>query len=146
MKQETMTDVQLRNVELVRRLSEVGGGDSGRTLHDHFDEFFEPGFEWRPRTIGFGKDAYLGRDGFGQYVDDMEASFEQVDLTIAEIRPIGDHHVLLVGRLRVVGKGSGVPVDSEWAILFRVAAGLAQSGTAFDSHAEAEEAAAVAAA
>jgi hypothetical protein len=137
-----MTEIQRRNVELVRRISEVGGGDSGRSLHDQYELFFVPGFEWKPRTIGFGKKPYFGKDGFGQYVHDMEMSFEEVELTVAEIRPIADDHVLLVGRLRIVGKGSGVPVDSEWAILFRVEAGLVRSGTAFDSHAEGEEAAA----
>jgi hypothetical protein len=91
--------------------------------------------------VGFGKETYVGKDGWGQFVDDMEATWE-IDLTFGEIRAVGDDHVLFAGRLRLIGKGSGVPLDSEWAILYRLQAGLLQSGTAFDSHAEAEEAAA----
>jgi len=137
-----MSDVQRRNVELVQRVSEVGDTEGLRRIGERFDEFCQPDFEWRPRMVGFGKEAYVGSDGFRQYVDDMEATIGEVDLTLAEIREVGDDHVLLVGRLRLVGKGSGVPLDSEWAILYRVAGGLLQSGTAFNSHAEAEEAAA----
>jgi SnoaL-like domain len=133
-----MTDVQRRNVELVRRAVEAGGI---RGVHERFDEFCHPDFEWRPRMVGFGKETYVGRDGFGQYVDDMEATVDEVDLAVGDIRSIGADQVLLTGRLRMVGKGSGVPMDIEWALLYRIEGGLAKSGTAFDSHAEAEEAA-----
>jgi SnoaL-like domain len=105
------------------------------------NEFFHPDFEWRPRMVGFGKETYVGRDGFGQYVEDMEATVDEVDLAVADIRAIGEDHVLLTGRLRMIGKGSGVPLDIEWALLYRIEGGLAKSGAAFNSHAEAEEAA-----
>lgn len=142
-KQEPLTDVQRRNVELVQRayeLVDTGGTGGLRRVHERYDEFCQPDFQWRPRMVGFGKERYLGRDGWGQFVDDMEATWE-VEMTLAEIRAVEDDHVLFVGRLRLVGKGSGVPLDSEWAILYRLQAGLLQSGTAFNSHAEAEEAA-----
>jgi len=136
-----MSESQRANVRLVERVNEISNAQGLRGIVDRFDEICLDDFEWRPRMVGFGKDAYLGRDGMRRYVDDMEATVGVPDLTVAEIRPVGSDHVLLVGRLAMVGKGSGVPLDSEWAILYRVAGDLLQSGVAFDSHAEAEEAA-----
>lgn len=134
--------IEARNVDLVRRVTEIGQTQGLRALARQWDEFCEPDFEWRPRMIGFGKEAYTGKEGFLQYVEDMLATVGEPELTPSEIRPVGDDRVLLIARLLVVGQGSGVPLDSEWAILYRFAGDRMKSGTAFDSHAEAEEAAA----
>ncbi len=135
-------EVQPRNVELVRSGVELADREGLRALYEHYDDYYHADFEWSPRMIGFGKDTYVGRDGFGQYVEDMEATFETVRLTTGEIRAIGDDHTLFLGQARFVGRGSGVPLDSEWGILYRIEDGLARSGIAFNSHAEAERAAA----
>ncbi len=134
--------IEVRHVDLVRRIYEIGEADGLRALAERFDEFCRPDFQWRPRIIGMGKDAYVGSDGFLQYADDMIATVGEPELTLGEIRGVGDHHVLLLGRLHLTGQGSGVPLDSEWAILYSFDGDLLQSGIAFDSHAEAEEAAA----
>jgi ketosteroid isomerase-like protein len=133
---DAMTEVQRHNVELVRAAVDIG---NLRGVYERFDEFFHPDYEWRPRMVGFGRETYIGRDGFRQYVEDMEATVDEVDLAVADIRPVGDDQVLVLGRLHMVGKGSGVPMDIEWALLYRAEGGLAKSGVAFDSHAEAEE-------
>ena len=135
------SEVQERNVELLRSGTELGRREGLRGLYERYDDFYHPDFEWRPRMIGFGKDTYVGRDGFRQYVEDMEATFDEVQLTTEEIRGIGDDQALFLGRARFVGRGSGVPLESEWAILYRMEDGLARSGIAFDSHSEAEAAA-----
>jgi ketosteroid isomerase-like protein len=136
--QASASDLQRHNVDLVR--SSVRAGNP-RAVYERFDEVCHPDFEWHPRMVGFGKETYVGKDGFRQYVEDMEATMDEVDLAVTEVRAVGDHQVLLVGRLRMLGKGSGVPLDTEWALLYRIESGLARSGVAFDSHAEAEEAA-----
>ena len=46
----------------------------------------------------------------------MQETTDEVDFEIAELRPVGDEHVLLLGRLHLLGKGSRVPLDMEWAI------------------------------
>jgi hypothetical protein len=69
------SDVQERNVELVRSTLGAGDQEGLRSFYARFDEFCHPDLEWR------------------------------------------------------------------WAILYRIEDGLLRSGTAFDSHAEAEDAA-----
>ncbi len=134
-----MTEVQRQNVDLVRRVNELGGSSADMgALVERFDEFFRPDANWKPRMMGFGRDAYVGRDGIRQYVDEMQETTDEVDFEIAELRPVGDEHVLLLGRLHLLGKGSRVPLDMEWAILWGFEAGLIRSGVAFNSHTEAE--------
>lgn len=134
-------DAQRRNVELVKRMLEVGerGGLAG--LAEQFESFFHPDVEWTPRMVGFGETTYRGREGFREYVDDVAETVGEMEFTPSEVRTVGDDRVLALGRVRIVGRESGLPLEDEYAFLYRVEADRVVSARAFLSHAQADEAA-----
>jgi ketosteroid isomerase-like protein len=58
-----------------------------------------------------------------------------------EVIDFGDHRVLTLGRVKGRGRGSGLVVDSEWAILITMLDGLIRHEQNFLDHAEGLEAA-----
>lgn len=58
-----------------------------------------------------------------------------------EVLDLGGDRLLLVGRVRGVGRGSGVEIDSEWGLLATISDGLLAREQSFLDKAEALEAA-----
>ena len=50
----------------------------------------------------------------------------------------GEDMVLILGRLCIVGRESGVPLENEYAMLYRAEGGLLKAGWSFLSHEDAE--------
>ena len=103
-------------------------------------EVSDPEAEWYPFTAQVeGDDAYHGHRGIRQWWANVEATFEEIEASVEEVRDLGDA-VLGLGHLRARFK-SGVPLETEIAWLFRFRDGLAVWGRAYESHAQALEAA-----
>jgi ketosteroid isomerase-like protein len=124
------------NVELFQRALE---GYNRRDIEAML-EIWHPEAEWYPFTAQVeGDDAYHGREGLKQWWANVDATFEELDASIEEIRDLGDA-VLALGRLRAQFR-SGVILDTEIGWLTRYRDGLAVWGRAYQSHVEALEAA-----
>jgi ketosteroid isomerase-like protein len=54
--------------------------------------------------------AYRGHDGFRAWFADNAENFEVFQVTMAELRDLGDR-VLAIGSIRIRGRGSGVETD-----------------------------------
>jgi ketosteroid isomerase-like protein len=96
--------------------------------------------EWYPFSAQVEGDvAYRGHEGLRQWWANLNATFEEFEASIDEVRDEGDD-VLALGHLRARFR-SGITLDSEvgWVVRFR--GGLAVWGRAYQSHAEALEAA-----
>jgi ketosteroid isomerase-like protein len=103
-------------------------------------EIIHPDAEWYPFTAAVeGDEAYHGPDGLRKWWANVDASFDRVDASIDDIRDLGDD-LLALGHLRARFR-SGVALDTEIAWLLRYRDGLAVWGRAYQSHAEALEAA-----
>jgi ketosteroid isomerase-like protein len=103
-------------------------------------EITHPEAEWYPFTAAVeGDEAYHGHDGIRKWWANVEASFERVEADIDDIRD----DLLALGHLRARFR-SGVALDTEIAWLLRYRDGLAVWGRAYQSHAEALEAAGLA--
>jgi len=77
--------------------------------------------EWRPFATGLMEEGvYRGHDGIRQYVRDLDDAWELLRADVDDGLAIGAS-VLLVGRLRYRGRGSGVETENTagWAIKFR---------------------------
>ena len=133
---------QESNLAQVARPLEIGEHEGNPGLKLHHDEFFAADYEWRPAVSGFGAEVYRGKEGFIQWLADLEAVSTVSVGEFEEIRPVSETCVLALGRLRVVGKESGLALDSEYGILVEMKGSRASRGRAFLSHAEAQEAAA----
>jgi ketosteroid isomerase-like protein len=103
-------------------------------------EAWHPEAEWYPFTAAVeGDDAYHGHEGLRQWWENIDATFEQVEASLDEVRDLGDA-VLALGHLRARFR-SGVSLDTEISWLARYRDGLAIWGRAYQSHAEGLEAA-----
>jgi ketosteroid isomerase-like protein len=103
-------------------------------------ETSHPEAEWYPFTAQVeGDEAYHGHDGLRQWWANVDAAFEEFQANIEEVRDLGDT-VLALGHLRTRFR-SGVTLDTAigWLTCYRD--GLAVWSRAYQSHAEALEAA-----
>jgi ketosteroid isomerase-like protein len=84
-----------------------------------FAELGTPDFEWYPaitRALD-GGDGYRGREGVEEYATDIRENWEELEALPEEFRDLGDR-VLVLGRLKGRGKGSGAPVDTPYTGIF----------------------------
>jgi ketosteroid isomerase-like protein len=101
---------------------------------------FHPDAEWYPLSAqAEGNQAYHGREGLRQWWANQEATFHTLQLTLHEVRDLGDS-ILALGHLNTQSK-SGVRLDTDVGWLLRFRDGLATSGRVYSSHAKALEAA-----
>jgi ketosteroid isomerase-like protein len=125
------------NVELFHKAVE---GYNRRNIESMLESWHPEG-EWYPFTAAVeGDEAYQGHEGIRQWWANLDATFEELEASVDEVRDLGDD-ILALGHLRARGRGSGVSLDTEigWVVRFRD--GLAVWGRAYRSHAEAREAA-----
>jgi ketosteroid isomerase-like protein len=83
--------------------------------------------------------AYHGHEGLRRWWANVDATFEEFEASIDEVRDEGDV-VLALGRLRARFR-SGITLDTEVGWVFRFSNGLAVWGRAYQSHADALQAA-----
>jgi ketosteroid isomerase-like protein len=103
-------------------------------------EASDPEIEWYPFTAQVeGDEAYHGHEGVRQWWANVDAAFEEFEASVEDVRDLGDV-VLALGHLRARFR-SGVPLDTEIGWLTRYRDGRAVWGRAYQSHAEALEAA-----
>ena len=124
------------NVETLKRAIEAyNRGDIEPLL-----ETSDPEIEWYPFTAQVeGDEAYHGHEGLRRWWANIDAAFEDFEASADEVQDLDDT-VVGLGRLRARFR-SGVNLDTEigWVIRFRD--GLGVWGRAYQSHAEALEAA-----
>jgi ketosteroid isomerase-like protein len=124
------------NVELFRRGMEA----FLRQDIEPLIEMSHPEIEWFPFSAQVEGDvAYEGHEGVRRWWANLTATFEDFEATIDEVRDQGDV-VMALGHLRAQFR-SGITLNTEvgWVVRFRD--GLAVWGRAYQSHAEAIEAA-----
>jgi ketosteroid isomerase-like protein len=102
-------------VELARRAVDAY---NRRDVDIVFAELATADFEWLPAlTRALDGGGYRGREGVERFALDTTENWEDLQTVEAEYRDLGDR-VLLLGRLRGRGKGSGAPVDQPYVGIF----------------------------
>ena len=103
------------NVEIARRVTDAY---NRRDVDTVFAELATPDFEWWPAlTKPYVGGCYRGREGAERFAADTRENWEELQSVAEEYRDLGDR-VLLLGRLKGRGKGSGVPLDQPYAVIF----------------------------
>jgi ketosteroid isomerase-like protein len=124
------------NVELFRKAVD---GYNRRDIEVML-EIWHPEADWYPFTAQVeGDDTYHGHEGLRQWWANVDASFEELEASVEDVRDLGDA-VLALEHLRARFK-SGVTLDTEIGWLTRYRDGLAVWGRAHQSHAAALNAA-----
>jgi ketosteroid isomerase-like protein len=97
---------------------------------------FHPEAEWYPLSaLAEGDQAYQGHEGIRQWWANQDATFDELRLSVDEVRDLGDV-VLALGRLSTRSK-SGITLDTDLGCFLQIRHGLATYGRAYPSHAEA---------
>ncbi len=77
-----------------------------------FAELATADFEYQPGIVrALGGGGYRGREGTERFALDTRENWEELQSIAEEFRDLGDR-VLVIGRLKGRGKGSGAPVDT----------------------------------
>lgn len=89
-----------------------------RDTDGFFAELGTPDFEWLPAlTRALDGGGYRGREGVERFARDTAENWEELQTVEAEYRDLGDR-VLLLGKLKGRGKGSGAPVEQPYVGIF----------------------------
>ena len=73
-----------------------------------------PDFEWYPGIVrALDGGGYRGREGVERFTADTIENWAELQIIAEEFRDLGDR-VLVLGRMKGRGKGSGVPVDQSF--------------------------------
>ena len=130
------------NVEIARRSFDAWNRDD----LDAFLAELDPEVVWHTAIEGTaeGDDVvYRGHDGVRQIWKDYRGEvFSRIEVWETELLDLGDS-VLRLGRFRVIGRTSGVEIESELAQHLVMRGGLIVSSRDYLSHADALEAAGV---
>ena len=103
------------NVEIAKRVTD---SYNRRDVDTVFAELATPDFEWWPAlTKAYEGGCYRGREGAERFAADTRENWEELQSVAEEYHDLGDR-VLLLGRLKGRGKGSGAPVDQPYAAIF----------------------------
>jgi ketosteroid isomerase-like protein len=124
------------NVEVVRQSIEA-------FQHGRFDravELWDTEGEWIPAMAGAIEDeVYRGHAALRRYFDELLQSFSEVRVHGVEFRDVGNH-VLVLYRLSVRGRDSGVAVDQPGGTVYELRSGKIVHGRSYLSEVEAREA------
>jgi ketosteroid isomerase-like protein len=89
-----------------------------RDVEIAFAGLVTPDFEWLPAlTKALDGGGYRGREGIERFALDTSENWEELQSVVVEYRDLGDR-VVVLGRLKGRGKGSGAPVDQPYVGIF----------------------------
>lgn len=126
---------------LVRRLLEA---HNRGTFFEEYDDLMAPDVAFTPRTVGAMGSAepptYHGRDGMQAYYDERAEAFGAGEVHVRSCEQIGDA-VVVSARSTARGRGSGVVLEEEIALVYWVSDGKVVRGQVFRTRDDALEAA-----
>ena len=126
------------NVEIVRRvIGALNRGDLDRALEGAADDFVLD----FSNSIGPAKGVYRGKRQFRDFWTTLHEDFDEVHWEPEEIIEVDESTLVVVGRIRGRGRGSGVNVDAVSATVWTIIDGEGRSVKLYQSKAEALEAA-----
>ena len=126
------------NVETVRRAYEA----FSRAGLDGLLEHFHPDAEYDiTAAIGPYAGMYYGRPAIRNFLADYFESWEYVRMEPQDFIEVGEDHVVVLLRLQLRGKGSGIEVDARTVNVWTMSEGRAARMAVFNDKAEALEAA-----
>ena len=124
--------------DIVRRFYDHLSGDD----HDGALTVVHPDFEfdWSESRAPW-RGVYHGHQGVRQLWSEQHEAWERFRLEMVEAVVVDPERVVTVTRVHALGKGSGIPIEANGALLWTIRDGLLCRGKFFQSKAEALEAA-----
>ena len=112
--------VARRNLEVVRGVFEgIAAAQAGRDPGGAFDAVADDlETVTAPEVPGTG--TYHGLDGYAEFLRTWTGAFDRWSHRLVRAIAVGDHQVVGWGHQSGVGRGSGVPVDLDFGIVFEL--------------------------
>lgn len=128
---------QQANVELARKALETyrsGDTEALRSLIDLEGEVTSD-------PLGMNTGVYKGFDGYLKWLGQWLEAWEEFEIEVEGIEPIGERHVVVDVRQFGLGKGSGVPVDQRVSQMWEIRDGKIVRLHLYPDHSQARAAA-----
>lgn len=135
-----MSSDSLANVELVEATMDLVERNEQQALAELVDEHAHRDAEWTPLIAAAIEGVYRGREGLRRFFEDLLSSFE-VRYRERELRQLGDNLVLLLCRMDLRGRESGVETSTRVGTVYEFENGQLRRGRVYDDQAEAVSAA-----
>jgi ketosteroid isomerase-like protein len=134
--------VSRSNAEKLRKLYEAfdfGGAEAAGPL---LNEIFDSEVEFNPlESAEAGGRTYRGRDGVVAFFGELSEALEGVRYEPPQFHPVGDDLVVVFTRLVGTKRDTAMPMRQDLSLVYEFFDGRARCVTAYDSPAEALEAA-----
>ena len=126
------------NIEVVRSIIDsINAGDLDRAdeaIHEDFEA------DWSNSIGPHGGGVYRGREQAREMFESFLEAWEELRWEPQEMIEVDEARVVVVNRVRMRGRGSGVEVDATGAQLWTITGGKVRSLTIYQSKADALEA------
>jgi ketosteroid isomerase-like protein len=130
------------NAETLRRRFDAFETGGPRAAAELIDATFDPDVEFNPLPAGeAGGRTYRGLDGVAGFFSELHESFDDVRYESREFYPVGEARVIVFTHLVGVDRENSSPMRQELSLLYEFAGGRARRVSAYDTPAEALEAA-----
>ena len=127
-------------VETLKRALEANRSDDVEGAIEVFTALSDESTEYRSIMGAVEPKLYRGPRGTRQYFRDLAESFEEWQNEVEEIYELRPNTVFATIRTRIVGKGSGVPVEARLAFVCELSDGKVVRGGTYLTREEALEA------
>ena len=134
-----MSESPAENVATILRFHDAMEAGDREALDRLIDEVTHPDCEWRP-LVAEVEGGYRGRDETRKFFNDFLDAFD-VRYEDREAESVGATGVLVLSRMVLQAKESGVGLEQEMGVLYELEDGRFRRGRAFPSHPEARAAA-----
>ncbi len=130
------------NAERLQGLYEAFEGGGLKAAGKLIDEIFDPDVEFNPlQAGGAGGRTYRGRDGVLAFFGELHDALGEVHYEPPQFHPVGDDLVVVFTLLVGTARETSMPLRQDLSLVYEFVDGLARCVTAYDSPAEALEAA-----
>jgi ketosteroid isomerase-like protein len=125
------------NVELVRQIIDANRSDRLQAAIEAAVALSHPTIEFTSIMAAVSPQTYRGHDGIRRYFNEMADSWEEWRNETEEVFDAGPDMVVVVFRSSVIGKASGVAVETQRAMVCVLSEGKLLRGQVYPSRAEA---------
>jgi ketosteroid isomerase-like protein len=130
------------NGERILKLYEAFEEEGPEAVGKLIDETFDEDVEFIPLQTGeVGGRVYRGRDGMIAFFGEIHEALDDVRYETPQCHEVGDELVVLFTRLAGTDRDTRVPVRQDLSLVYEFAGGLVHRMTAYETPAEALEAA-----
>jgi ketosteroid isomerase-like protein len=130
-----------QNVGVIRRLLDTVNRGGSKAVLEHIEEWADPEVEWAGVAAGTdapgGHVVYRGYEGMRRFWEETDEVFERIHFEDRRVEAVGDEVVVALVRVAATGHGSGLPLEQEIGVVYRLRDGRVRSGEDFTSYEEA---------